>query len=237
MKLDELKELKNAVNDIKERGYISDLKMGKNGALKTYLSLLPKKTYKDIDIKVKKEAIGNYLVLFNAPVEGKSNDELKRLKDKYGYYKKDDMRKKIFNFSVQANTATFVGNRFLFRLEVDYERERISLLVYDKNNSLIEDKSYWSFKLVKERFESKKKKLLLVKAWEKTENLDVSYKFYDYQFKNLIDFETFIKLISDGYIRITFKVVIARSGVFKGKVIDKGTSFEIQDYNLNKLYI
>ena len=52
----------------------------------------------------------------------------------------------------------------------------------------------------------------------------------------LKDFNTFINLLDSGIIRISIKIGIFREGNKLGKIHDHGTSFCIQEENLNKLY-
>ena len=52
----------------------------------------------------------------------------------------------------------------------------------------------------------------------------------------LKDFETFIDLIENGIIRISLKIGVFRTGKKIGQIHDHGTSFCIEEDNLDKLY-
>ena len=52
----------------------------------------------------------------------------------------------------------------------------------------------------------------------------------------LKDFETFINLIESGIIRISIKLSIFKEGPKKGKIHDHGTSFGIQEKDIDKLF-
>ena len=52
----------------------------------------------------------------------------------------------------------------------------------------------------------------------------------------LKDFNTFLSLLEQGVIRVTFKVNITLVGPKKGKTCDHGTGFDIQEKDLLKLY-
>lgn len=54
-----------------------------------------------------------------------------------------------------------------------------------------------------------------------------------YRFKGI---ETFIDLLEKGLIRISFKVGVFREGKRFGQPHDRGTSFEIDEKNIAKLY-
>lgn len=49
-------------------------------------------------------------------------------------------------------------------------------------------------------------------------------------------FKEFLSLIEQGKIRINFKISVYREGERKGDTHDHGTSFEIQEENLQKLF-
>ena len=59
------------------------------------------------------------------------------------------------------------------------------------------------------------------------------YKMTIYLLKN---FDTFITLIEKGIIRVSFKINVFLSGPKKGKICDHGTSFDIRECDLHKLY-
>ena len=52
----------------------------------------------------------------------------------------------------------------------------------------------------------------------------------------LKDFDTFIDLLNKGIIRVSIKIGVFRDEKRFGKIHDHGTSFGIQEQNLNKLY-
>lgn len=52
----------------------------------------------------------------------------------------------------------------------------------------------------------------------------------------LKDFDTFLHLLEQGIIRITFKINVTLSGPRKGKICDHRTGFDIQEKELLKLY-
>jgi alpha-mannosidase len=63
------------------------------------------------------------------------------------------------------------------------------------------------------------------------------FKYTDLHIYQLRDFNTFLKLIEKGIIKVTFKIGVVRIGDRKGKISDHGTSFSISKENLSKLYI
>lgn len=240
---EELINLKNEFKRIKDMGYVKATRSGPTGIGKTFEDLLGKKEdtlelpdYNGIEIKTKRGYSRSYTTLFGATPKGKQEFEIQRLRKAYGYPDLVYKNQKLLNVSVQANCSTLVGGRFLFKLEVDYEKEKVFLLVMDKNRYLLEKKSYWEFSVLKEKLERKIKYLALVKAWPNTINGEEYYKYYDIDFYHLKNFEEFLKLIEDGTIRITFKIGIFKKGVRAGELHDRGTGFEIQEIDMPKLF-
>lgn len=243
MIFEELLNLKKEFERIKKMGYVKATREGYIGIGKTFEDLLGKEKdclelpdYKGIEIKSKKGYSRSYTALFGATPKGKQDLEVMRLRNAYGYPDSIYRNQKLLNVSVQANCSTLVGNRFLFKLAIDYEKQKIFLLVTDRNMNLIEKKAYWEFAVLREKLERKVQYLALVKAWPNTINGEDYYKYYDIDFYHLKGFADFIYLIEDGTIRVTFKIGIYRKGFKAGQIHDRGTTFDIQEIDMPKLY-
>lgn len=240
---EELKNLKSEFLRIRSMGYVKSTRKGPTGIGKTFEDLLGKKEdrqsvpdYHGIELKTKRAYTKAYTTLFSATPEGKEEYQIKRLRDNYGTALRSSSKLKVLMCSVQANASTFVDNRYLFKLDVDREKERVYLMISNQNFTLIDKKSYWSFDLLKSRLERKMPYLALIKAWPNIINGEDYYKYYDIEFYKLKSFEEFLKLLESGTIRITFKVGLYKNGPYKNQINDKGTSFEIQDLDLYKLF-
>jgi len=239
----DLNILKEEFLRIKRMGYVKSLREGYTGIGKTFEDLLGKKEdtlelpdYRGIEIKTKRSYSSAYITLFNATPQGKNNFEIKRIKEIYGYPDKIMKNYKILNNSVQANTVTLIANRYFFKLNIDRDERKVFLLIYGRNMQLIEKSSFWTFETLKEKLYRKLKYLALIKAWPKTINGEVYYKYYDIDFYELKSFDEFLDLLEMGTIRVTFKISVFRTGERIGQVHDRGTSFEIQEINLFKLF-
>ncbi len=235
---EEIIKLNNELKRIKELNYISDTRNNRAGLEKTLYDLVSphlKTEYKTIALKVKTNWTSNYLTIFNATPEGKESNQIKRLRDKYGEPESFDSRRKVFNNSIQANYSKFINGK-LFKLSVNYSKSKIFLEIFNKDYVLVDCKSYWNFKTLEASYNKRAKYLFLVRAWEKKENKTRMYKYYDYSLYKLVDFKEFLNLIEEGVVRVTFRVNIFKKGPKEGKICDKGTSFEIQELDLNKLY-
>lgn len=243
MDIKELINLKNEFLKIKNMGYIESLRKGYTGIGKTFEELLGKKEdsleqpdYHGIEIKTKRAYSKSYTTLFNATPKGKTELEIKRISNTYGYPDRILKNKKVLVTSIVANFPTLVANRYLFKLEVDYKNQRIWLRITNRNNNLLEKDIYWDFDILKEKLERKLTWLAVIKAWTKAIAKKEYYKYYDIQFFHLKDFKVFLHLLELGIVRITFKIGVYREGDKMGEIHDRGTGFEIQEQNMQKLF-
>lgn len=240
---EELIKLKQEFIRIKKMGYVKSTRKGSTGIGKTFEDLIEKAEdalelpdYHGIEIKTKRGYGKGYTTLFNASPKGPSTYEAKRLCNTYGY---PDKLLKIFKTlmaSITAHCSTLVANRYLLKLQVDYEKQKIWLIITDSNMNILEKETFWNFATLKEKLERKLNYLAFIKAWPSTRNGVQYYKYYDIKFYKLKSFEVFLKLIEEGIIRITFKVGVVRSGEKIGEIDNHGTSFEIQEGNLERLF-
>ena len=119
---------------------------------------------------------------------------------------------------------------------MDRINEKIKVIAEKSDGKSIQVYVSWSFELIKEKLETKIKKLAIVKANSKTVN-DKEYFYYRgidiYEIKS---FDKFIEAIEMGIITITFKV---GSKISDDKTIKKdnhGTSFSIKYKDINQIY-
>ena len=176
------------------------------------------------------------MTLFNAVPDGEDFFEIERLKETYGYPDKQDRRYKVLFLDVYGNKLNFAGVKYQYKLDIDYQEEKVYLCVRNKKNEMIERKVYWSFKYLEERIMIKLKYLAIVNAWTKEMENWNYFKYYKIDFYILKDFKTFLKLLEDGTIKITFKVGIYRSEKYYGKTYNHGCSFSISEKDIIKLY-
>lgn len=231
MKLEEITNLKMDFERIKKMGYVKNID---TNIEKTFLKLLQEKN-NHIKIKIKKDNSAHYTTLFKANPLGKDPNPTLKLSQKYGTYPKLNRTTKVLNTTVQANCSTLVGTKYLFKLFINYEEEKIYLKITDKNFIFVEQQIYWPFSLIKSKLNHKTKYLALIKAWSKEENNQEYYKYYDWEFYQSKSFSDFLKLLANGTIRITLKINTYNNGKRKGELHDCGTRFEIQEIDYNQL--
>lgn len=246
--IEELKNIKKEFLKIKKKDYIkikgtNPIRNSLTEELNTFVDLISKNKralkwlgQKDVALKINKELTRNYIKIMSVSPTGDNRLEVLRLKDKYGYCL-EGSRKKILNCSIQANCNTLVGGRYQFRLEIDYIEEKIYLAISDKSFNRIEKKVFWTFEDLKKRLSHKYNYFVLIKAWAKIENKELWCKYYDIEFLKFKDFYMFLKLLEEGTIRVTFKVKENTTSYRRrGEVIDYGTTFEIQELDMPKLF-
>ena len=238
-----INELKEKFLIIKENGWIESRGVGYNSVGITFEQLLGLSQneleiadYNGIEIKTKRYSSKSYITLFSYTPEGKFYHEVERLKDTYGYPHKKFPQYKVLNNSVYANRKNKIGIKFYFKLYVDKVAKKIYLEIYDLSSKLLEKSVYWDFNTIKEKIYRKLKFLAFVKSYSKKINGIEYFKYHDLQIYLLKGFDEFVDLIEKGIIRINFKLNINTSLNKLGKIHDHGTSFDILEEDLEKLY-
>lgn len=231
-----IKELNNKFEEIKNLGWIKSMRTGTTGIGYTFEQLLNCEEnsfilpdYMNIEIKVKRRYSKGSITLFSANPDGDYLFALEHVVDKFGYPDKDFPEFKVFRTSI----CNSYNSRF--KLFVSYEKQKVYMIVY-KNNVVDECIVSWSFDLIKERLYLKLSYLALVRADVKIIDDTEFFKYYSINFYKLRGIDTFLKLIEYGVIRISFKVGIIKKGEDIGKRISRGTSFDINIDSLLMLF-
>lgn len=190
----------------------------------------------NIEIKAKKIGSVSNITLFIATPDSYLY-EIKRIHKQYGYPHTKMPEYKVFNTTISGNKFTSLSNKYNFILYVDWKKEKVIMHIHDKYSGvLIDDYTAWSFEMLKTKLYRKLKYLCLVKAQRKYEFPNVYYKYTNYNFYILKDFKNFIEAIDKGIIKVTFKINVFKEGPKKGQIKDHGTSFDIPEENLDKIY-
>lgn len=240
---DNITNLINKFEEIKRKDWVKSINKNSSGVGMTLESLLniqennlPIPDFNNIEIKAKKEYTKGFITLFNCTPTGPFIKETERLKDEFGYPHNELKQYKVLNNSIYVNKITKIGNNYYFKLKIDNKNEMIILQVYNKNMKLIEEKTYWSYDLLKEKLIIKTKYLAIFTAETKILNNEIYFKYKKIEIYRLKDFSNFINLLEDGIIRITFKISIFKTGKRKGQIHDHGTGFDINKKDFIKLY-
>lgn len=240
---DNINDLLERFNKIKKMGYVKSIRKGNTGIGATFEYLIgkeedqrPEPDFKGIEIKTKMYHTKTDINLFSANPSGDGKKETFRLVRIYGHPDKVLKEYNVLNCCVFGNKNTLVSNRFYFRLSIDYFNQRIILQIRDINGDLIDNSTYWTIDGLRERVYKKLNTLALIHAFKKVSSTDVFYKYYKIKFYRIKNFETFLKLIENGTIGVVFKIGVFRFGDRKGEPHDHGTSFQINEDNLELLY-
>lgn len=239
----EIIDLKNKFLLIKNSGWIKSIKENWGGIGLTFEALLGLNNndfeipdYNGIELKTKRAYSNTSITLFSYAPEGPSYHEVERIKNLYGYPDSILKRYNVLNTSISANEQTKVGLNYYFKLQIDRNKEKIFLLVYDLNKNLIENSVYWDFDALRQKVYRKLKYLAIAKALVRREGKEEYFKFYKLTVYKLKSFDDFIDALDNGIIRISFKIGVFRDEKNKGKIHDHGTSFNIAENSLKKVY-
>lgn len=236
-------KLNEEFNRIKSMGYIPEVHKGYGGIGDTFENLLGKEKadfcfpdYNGIEIKTRRSYSKGLVSLFCAVPDGEELFEIERLRNEYGYPDKDIKNAKVLHSVVYSNKLCSVGSKYFFKLDVDINEQKVYLCVLDRYFNIIERKVYWSFNTLKEKLYCKLKYLMLVDAWTNNINGKMHYKYYKAVFYKLKNIDTFINLIEKGYISVTFRISVFKSGNRCGTPHNHGISFGISNEHLHLLY-
>lgn len=236
-------ELYNNYLDIKEKGWIKSKRRGPGGVGYTFETLLGKEEnsfsvpdFKSVEIKTMRIRSRNVLHLFCLTPDGEYLFPIKRVLDNLGYPSKWNSNYKVFMCNVNAKNSSKIGLFKKIKLFVNRENSKLELKAFKIDGNEIEINISWSFDLLKTTLERKLKRLAIIKAKNKFIN-DEEYFWYSYIFLyQLKSFETFLLLIENGIITITFNIDVFKNEKRYGQIYDHGTYFSINFADIEKLF-
>ena len=235
-------DLYRKFNEIRKQGWIKTMSNDLQGVGYTFERLINKKVdnfflpdFRGIEIKTFELYTRRVIHLFNATPDGDYLYPIERVLDKLGYPDTKEHKYKVCNIAALGNEFTYCGLYRKMILQIDYEKEKINFIAYRDGQNLDIGVS-WSFELLKERLGLKLKNLAIVKAKSRIENGDKYFLYDRIDFYIMKDFKTFLSLIEDGTIKVTFKIGAYRSGKRSGQIHDHGTDFSIKYNDIEKLY-
>lgn len=192
--------------------------------------------YKGIEIKtIRISKNTKYIHLLSITPDGDYLFPIKRVLSELGYSDSTNPEWKRFYVSVNAKRYKSIGNNKRIKLFVNYLEEKVELSYY-KGDEKQDIGVSWSFEILKERIEFKLSNLALVTAYTKNIKGTEYFNYNSIVFYKLKEFTTFLKLIENGLIEITFKIRTFKEGPKKGKMHDGGTDFSIEYENLELLF-
>lgn len=236
-------ELKKEFEKIKRKGYIKGIYNNLSAIGRTFENELnlPENEfsvpdYYGIEIKTRRAYSKSAITLFNAVPDGEDLFEIERLKEVYGYPCKNDRKFKVIYVEAYGNKLNYAGIKFQYKIDVDRKSRKVYLNIYNRYDELVERKIYWSFNYLEERLMLKLKYLAIVNAWTNTIDNWNYFKYYKIAFFKLKNFDKFLDLLEDGYIKLVIKVGIYLDEKRYGKTYDHGCGFAIKDEDVCKLF-
>lgn len=237
------KELKKQFNMIKNKGWVKSKRNGSTGVGYTFENLLGKEEenffipdFENIEIKTMRKYSKGQLHLINITPDGDFLFPIKRILEILGYPDKQNSKYKVFNTAANGKDFTNIGYYKRIKLVVNKEEEKLELVGVNNNLENLNLNISWSFDLLKERLNLKLKYLAIIKADSKLINGIEHFYYNQIKFYKLKSFDTFLSLIENGYIAVTFKIGVFKSGKRIGQVHDRGTDFSIYDKDIELLY-
>ncbi|MBR1680043.1 MAG: MvaI/BcnI restriction endonuclease family protein [Bacilli bacterium] len=237
-----IEKLKKEFYKIQCKNWIPSKGLGSGAAGRTFEELLGVEENSDIlpdyigiELKTKLEQ-GRYPIhLFSCAFDNKPLEN-QRLLFSYGYPNQMNRELKKFNVTINGKKRKYFKDFTSFKLWVDYSQKVVRLLVYNKVNKMVERNMSWSFKELKSRLEHKLKLMALVTYKKYRIQEKLYFKYTKMDIYKLRSFERFLELIEEGKIQVTFKLYQQDDKMNYGKIMDKGTSFEISTDSIEDLF-
>jgi len=239
---EEFIKLYNEFTKIKRKRWIKSLRKGTAGIGYTFETLLNKPEdnfsipdYCGIEIKTMKYLSLRKVHLFCATPDGDILFPIKRVVKAIGYPDKDFPEYKILNIELKTTEYTKFGYK-MAKIKINWEKEKIDLLAYNTYGKNYNLETSWSFEMLEKIFCRKLNYLAIIKACSKAINQEEYFFYNNINFYKRKNFLTFIKLIEEGIITLSFHVGIFKEGEKIGKLHDRGTGFSIMEKDLSKLF-
>ena len=227
---------------ITNKGYIKSVTPNKNGSGITLENELGSTggdfcipDYRDIEIKAIRDYYDALIGLFSSAPDGKYESATQWLCENYGTQDENFKDVNVLSCSLKGKRKIKVGN-YYFSIKIDYINQKIFLNIYDKRLNFLNNDIYWDFDSLEEKLRRKMSKLAIITVKSKIYNSDRYYHYKKINLYKLKSFATFLKLIEDGIILISFKTGVYKSGKYIGKFHDHGTTFRISKKDIEKLY-
>ena len=227
-------------NRIRNLGYISSNRTGNTGIGKTFEDHLGviENNVKDPDfdgfeVKSQRTLAKSPITLFTkSPTHPANANEY--LKQTFG--KPDNMfpQHLVLHPSIFTTRDTLVHNEYRFRLVIDNEQERITIVVKDiDTGAVINDSVYYAFCDIQLM---KLYKLFVVWADTKVEDGQEYFHFTKAKIYYGITFDKLLEFIESGLIQFDIRFGVYKSGKLAGRKHDHGSGFRLKKRYLSEFF-
>ena len=155
---------------------------------------------------------------------------------KYGYVDKIYKDKKIIAAYLSCQHKYFLNKQYFFQLELNNEKQKLYLCIYDINQNLIEKQSFIYYKTIARHLNVKLKKLALIYGRKKYENRENFFQYYQMELYHLKELAVFMELLNKGIINVSLISRINKSSNHGGKYKNKNLVFSIKRENIPLLF-
>ena len=192
--------------------------------------------FEGIEIKCTTRYSDFPIYLFSVSLEGTTYPEIDRIVQKYGYYDKDFSDKKVLYEDFNFFTTHIVDKKWIFKLEISKENDKLYFCVYDLNNKLVEKEAFIYLSVLYNHVSTKLNNLAIIKASKKRENDETYFRFYEIAIYKLISFEKFLELLDKKIINVSIIGRISKSNSRYGNYRNKNLEFKIKKEYIDKLF-
>ena len=235
--------LLNEFQQIKQKGWICSTSKSTGASGVTFEKELGRDEnnsfypdFRDIEIKCVSKNTMYPLTLFSMSFDGPSTRELNRIVDLYGYPDTTFKDRKVLYTNLNCKRMHLVNEKYNFKLEVNWNEEKIYLVISNLNNEIIDRISYINFATIKNRLMTKMKNLAIVYADRRFENNNFYFKYTDLLFFKMKDYKVFLHLLENDEISASVGYFINKSRHHYGKSSSKNIVFTISFSKINKLF-
>ena len=238
-----MKSLFNKFKKIQEKGWIKSTTKSTGGIGITFEKELGNSEnnsampdYKGIEIKCTSINSIYPLTLFSISLDGPTKSEMWRIVFKYGHLDKEFKTKKVFYSNLNCKKDYLVNDKYYFKYEIDYQEEKIYLVVHDYNYDIVERRSFINFSSIEKHLKLKLSNLAIIYGLGKCVKGDYYYKYKEMHLYKLNDFKTFLSLLDNDIINASMILRINKSNNHYGKSSSKNICFSIKKSNIEKLF-
>lgn len=189
-----------------------------------------------IELKVAKINSVHPISLFCCTCDGPDFFELNRLVNKYGARDNVYKETKILYADLVCTKYTNWGKNLKMKLNIDYDKKKVYIIVAHRNGKIIEKRAYWNFSTL-EQLLNRKLQFMCLSEYSIKYRCNTRFcKFEKYSFFKYLGFSYFLNMLERGHIHISIKYGIYKKGQKKGMSYNHGTSFIIKKNALSMLF-